>query len=63
MNALARLKTQDDKPIARAQTSTVPPAQPEPPVADNSQAEEATVAQTAPQPAIVTVKSTPPALT
>jgi hypothetical protein len=60
MNALARLKTQDGKPIAVAQTLTVPPAQPEPPVADNPQAEEAVVAQTTLQPAIVTVKSTPP---
>jgi hypothetical protein len=55
MSALARLKTQDGKPIALAQTSTVPPAQPEPP-ADNSQAEEAVVAT----PATVIVKSTPP---
>jgi hypothetical protein len=53
MSALARLKTQDGKPIALAQTSTVPP---EPPAADNSQAEEAVVAT----PATVVVKSIPP---
>ena len=58
MNALARLKTQDGKLIAVAQT--VLPAQPEPPAADNSQVEEAVVAQTTMQPATVTVKSTPP---
>jgi hypothetical protein len=56
MSALARLKTQDGKPIALAQTSTVPPAQPEPQPADNAQAEEAVVAK----PATVVVKSTPP---
>jgi hypothetical protein len=56
MSALARLKTQDGKPIALAQTSTVPPAQPEPQPADNAQAEEAVVAT----PATVVVKSTPP---
>ena len=55
-SALARLKTQDGKPIALAQTSTVPPAQPEPQPADNAQAEEAVVAT----PATVVVKSTPP---
>jgi hypothetical protein len=57
MSALARLKTQDGKPIALAQTSTVPPAQPEPPAADNAQAEPE---PPPPQPATVTVKSTPP---
>jgi hypothetical protein len=57
MNALARLKTQDGKLIAVAQNSTV---QPEPPAADNSQAEEAVVAHATTQPAIVIVKSTPP---
>jgi hypothetical protein len=56
MSALARLKTQDGKPIALAQTSTVPTAQPEPQPADNAQAEEAVVAT----PATVVVKSTPP---
>jgi hypothetical protein len=57
MNALARLKTQDAKPIALVQTSPVPP---EPPAADNSQAEEAVVAAPTMQPATVIVKSTPP---
>jgi hypothetical protein len=52
MSALARLKTQDGKPIA---LSAVPPAQPDSPSADNTQAEPPP-----PQPATVTVKSTPP---
>ena len=60
MSALARLKAQDGKLIALAQTSTVPSAQPEPPAADNSQAEEAVVATPVMQPATVVVKSTPP---
>ena len=60
MSALARLKTQDGKPIALAQNATVPPAQPESPAAENSQAAEAVAAQTAMQPATVIVKSTPP---
>jgi hypothetical protein len=57
MSALARLKTQDGKPIALAQTSTVPTAQPEPQPTDNAQAEPE---PPPPQPATVTVKSTPP---
>ena len=60
MSALARLNTQDGKPIALAQNSTVPPAQPEPPAATNSQAEEAVVNTPAMQPATLVVKSPPP---
>jgi hypothetical protein len=60
MSALARLKTQDGKPIALALAPTASPAQPEPPAGDNSQAQDAVVATPAMQPATVVVKSTPP---
>jgi hypothetical protein len=56
--ALAKLKPTDEKQLAVAGTSTVPPAQENPP-ADNSQA-GTQPEPPQPQPATVTVKSTPP---
>ena len=52
--ALSKLKPTDDKQLAVAGASTVPPTQENPP-ADNTQAEPPP-----PQPATITVKSTPP---
>jgi hypothetical protein len=59
-NALLKLKPLDEKQVPVAGTSTERSAQPEPPPADNSQAERRVESELPMQPANVIVKSTPP---